>query len=92
MSSENPGLWARMNRGLEGLRRSLANVGFVLIVVLVALGLSQGDGTPPVPEGGALVLTLDGPLVEAPPTPDPSPPYLMRGASSPSCWPRCSGP
>ncbi|MGA1217845.1 MAG: S49 family peptidase, partial [Pseudomonadales bacterium] len=83
MSSEKPGLWARLNRGLEGLRRSLANVGFVLIVVLVALGLSQGDGTPPVPEGGALVVTLDGPLVDAPPSPDPLAALFDEGGVEP---------
>ena len=47
MSSENPGLWARINGGLESLRRILANVGFMLLLVLVVLGLSQGDGVPP---------------------------------------------
>ena len=83
MSSENPGLWARLNRGLEGLRRSLANVGFVLLVVLVVLGLSQGDGTPPVPEGGALVLTLNAPLVEAPPVPDPLAALWREGGPAP---------
>ena len=83
MTSEKPGLWARMNRGLEGLRRGLANVGFVLLVVLVVLGLSQGDGAPPVPEGGALVLTLDGPLVDAPPTPDPLAALFDEGGVEP---------
>ena len=83
MSSGKPGLWARINRGLEGLRRGLANVGFVLLVVLVVLGLSQGDGTPPVPEGGALVLTLDSPLVDAPPTPDPLAALFDEGGPKP---------
>ena len=83
MSSENPGLWARINGGLEGLRRILANVGFMLLLVLVVLGLSQGDGVPPVPEGGALVLTLDGPLVDAPPTPDPLAALLDEGGPHP---------
>ena len=83
MSSENPGLWARINGGLEGLRRILANVGFMLLLVLVVLGLSQGDGVPPVPEGGALVLTLDGPLVDAPPTPDPLAALLDEGGPAP---------
>ena len=83
MSSENPGLWARINGGLEGLRRILANVGFMLLLVLVVLGLSQGDGVPPVPKGGALVLTLDGPLVDAPPTPDPLAALLDEGGPAP---------
>lgn len=83
MPLEKPGLWARINRGLEGLRRALANVGFVVLVLLIVFGLSQGDGSPPVPEGGALVLTLDGPLVEAPPSPDPLAALWSEGGPAP---------
>ena len=83
MSSENPGLWARINGGLESLRRILANVGFMLLLVLVVLGLSQGDGVPPVPEGGALVLTLTVPWWMRPLRPTPSRLSSTRGAPHP---------
>ena len=83
MSEANPGLWSRFNRGLEGLRRVLGNLAFLGLLGLVVLGLMQGDGGVDVPEGGALRLTLDAPIVEAPPQPDPLATLFDEGGRAP---------
>mgnify|MGYP001003155210 CR=1 FL=1 len=83
MSEANPGLWSRFNRGLEGLRRVLGNLAFLGLLALVVLGLTRGDGAPEVPEGAALRLTLDAPIVEAPPQPDPLAALFDEDGSAP---------
>lgn len=66
------GLFATIGAGITALRTFIANVLFVLLLVVVfVLLLSSTDEAATVPDGGALVLRLDGPILEAPPEPDP---------------------
>ncbi|MEE4299465.1 MAG: hypothetical protein V2J24_08485, partial [Pseudomonadales bacterium] len=66
------GILASIGAGITALRTFLANVLFVLLLVVIFVALlSSTDEVGVVPNGGALVLRLDGPVVEDPPEPDP---------------------
>lgn len=71
-NEDRPGLLRRLGRGISTLRVFVANALFLLVLVLAGVWLfgASEDGVL-VPDGAALVLTLDGPLVEAVPHPDP---------------------
>jgi protease-4 len=67
-----PGLLRRLGSGISTLRVFVGNTLFLLILGLVLFLLfSSGDDAVRVPEGGALVLRLDAPVMEARPPLDP---------------------
>lgn len=67
-----PGFFRRVGRFLTTLRVVLSNLFFVLgLLFLLYLLFGTRDETLTVPDGAALVLELDGPVVEEAPVPDP---------------------
>lgn len=68
MSEKKPGLFRRLFRGIwqiyKGFRSIILNLLFILIVTVVAVSLFSGDDKPSVPASAALVLNLNGDLVE----------------------------
>ena len=70
--SERRGIFRTIGAGITTLRRFLTNLVFVfvLVAVFVALLRSSDEGVL-VPDGAALLVRLDGPVVEAAPDPDP---------------------
>lgn len=85
MNEQTPrrGILASIGAGITMLRTFLANLIFVvLLVVVVVAVLSSTDDVAAVPDGGALVLRLDGPIIEARPEPDPLA-YLFQDEDAP---------
>ncbi|HSG90223.1 MAG TPA: signal peptide peptidase SppA [Pseudomonadales bacterium] len=77
------GIFRRIGGILSTARVFVANLLFVvLLVVIVVLLFGSGDDGVKVPDGAALVLRLDGPVLEAPPPPDPLE-LLFRDEDSP---------
>jgi protease-4 len=67
-----PGLFRRIGQGITTARIVLSNLLFVvLLLFLISLFFRGGEDGVAVPEGAALVLELDGPIVEQSPLPDP---------------------
>ncbi|MDZ7825855.1 MAG: signal peptide peptidase SppA [Gammaproteobacteria bacterium] len=67
-----PGLLRRLGSGISTLRVFVGNALFLLILGFVLFLLfSSGDDAVRVPDGGALVLRLDAPVMEARPPLDP---------------------
>jgi protease-4 len=60
--SERPSLFARLCRGLDGLRRLVVNVLF--FGILVGLAVAAFSGRTKVPDGAALVVQPQGTIVE----------------------------
>jgi protease-4 len=70
--TDRPGLLRRIGRAISTMRVFVANALFlILIVVLLVLAFGGGEEAAVVPDGAALVLELDGPLLETAPKPDP---------------------
>lgn len=66
-----PGFFRSVGRFLSAARTVTANVLFVVIIVVILLLLLGGEERIVVPDGGALVLHLDAPIMEEVPRPDP---------------------
>lgn len=67
----HPGFFRSVGRFLSAARTVTANILFVAIVVVLLLLLFSGDDVVIVPDGSALVLNLDAPIMEEVPRPDP---------------------
>lgn len=71
-SGSRPGLLRRIGRAISTLRVLVANVLFIVVIVaLLALLFGSREEGVTVPDGAALVLRLDAPVVEQPPPVDP---------------------
>ncbi len=66
-----PGFFRSVGRFLSAARTVTANVLFVLVIVVILLLLLGGEERIEVPDGSALVLHLDAPIMEEVPRPDP---------------------
>ena len=83
-SPRKRGVFASIGAGLTALRTFVANLLFVLVLVAVLVAiLSSSEDAVVVPDGAALVLRLDGPVVEAEPDVDPLE-MLLRDDGAPS--------
>ena len=75
MSESRPqrrGVFRTIGAGITTLRRFLTNLVFVVLLVAVFVALlSSSEDVVVVPDGAALVVRLDGPILEAAPDPDP---------------------
>ena len=67
----HPGFFRSVGRFLSAARTVTANVLFVLIIVVILMLLFSGEERIVVPDGGALVLQLDAPIMEEVPRPEP---------------------
>ncbi len=59
-----PGLFRRLMDFLDGFRRLVLNLLFLLLIVLVLIAIFGPSSHPVVPDGSALVLDISGDLVE----------------------------
>lgn len=67
----HPGFFRSVGRFLSAARSVTANILFVVLIVVLLLLLFSGDDVVTVPDGAALVLNLDAPIMEEVPRPDP---------------------
>ncbi|MCC5887512.1 MAG: signal peptide peptidase SppA [Gammaproteobacteria bacterium] len=68
---QHPGFFRSAGRFLSAARTVTANILFLALIVVVLLLLFSGDERVAVPDGAALVLKLDAPIMEEAPRPEP---------------------
>lgn len=68
---QHPGFFRSIGRFLTAARAVTANVVFLLLIGFLLVLLFSSDGRVKVPDGAALVLDLDAPILEEAPRPDP---------------------
>lgn len=67
----HPGFFRSVGRFLSAARTVTANLLFLLLIVVLLVLLFSGDERIAVPDGAALVLSLDAPILEEAPRPEP---------------------
>ncbi|MCC5874391.1 MAG: signal peptide peptidase SppA [Gammaproteobacteria bacterium] len=67
----HPGFFRSVGRFLSAARTVTANILFVVVIVVLLFLFFSGEERVVVPDGAALVLKLDAPILEEAPRPDP---------------------